>query len=140
MRFPRRRSFAAALAALAALSFVAPAEAKDRISVLYSGDDSVGQRLAYALRQKIASSYLFELVDGNAGARIEFKLTTLDPDSHSSLKGTRTIYSSVIVLINQQSSEFYFTSSVGKCGSDVLASCAESLLSDLANDLAQLRR
>ena len=97
-----------------------------------TGDDTVGSRLAYQVRGQIAQSALFREPKGKE-LYLKVHLVTLDPDSSiESTRGSRTIYAMSLTIVGPiANDEKYLTTTVGKCGTSVVARCAESILSDL---------
>ena len=65
-------------------------EAKISVAVNHSGEDTVGQKLAFALRETIRSSSGYQLISGPK-ATYRISLVTLDPESSPSAAGRWTV-------------------------------------------------
>jgi len=64
-------------------------ESKLSVSVEHSGQDSVGQRLAFALREVIRQSAGYRLVPVS-GSLLRIDLVTVDPERTAAMSGTWT--------------------------------------------------
>jgi hypothetical protein len=83
---------------LTSFSFAKQNNAKITLSVDHSGEDSVGVRLAFALREAIRSSAGYELVSEKALLRVS--LITLDTDPGPQMKGYATAASALFTMRN----------------------------------------
>jgi len=65
-----------------------------QVTVSHTGDDRVGQILAYHLREELQSSAQMKLIDGNTARQyVQVDLITIDPFKGSSEEGRYTTYS-----------------------------------------------
>lgn len=88
--------------------------------------DSVGQRLAFVVKERVRSSSSMSLIlDGRP--RVHLKLVTLE--GNTSNPGDYTVYSAVWVWDSQKLGlPLYLTSSAGYCGTSRIQECAETLV------------
>ena len=75
-------------------------EAKISVSVSHSGEDTVGQRLAFALREAIRSSGGYQLISGPK-ATYRISLVTLDPAKSPAAAGNWTVAAVTFTMRNQ---------------------------------------
>lgn len=115
------------------------------VSVSHSGEDSVGERLAFHIREAIRASNAYELVTGPS-ALFRISLVTLNPDRESS--GNRTAASYVVSMRNtnpfrEQHPETWYpifmTSGVVTSGSARVKETAEELLATLDSEVEEYR-
>lgn len=109
---------------------------KISIDVNHSGEDNIGQRLAFALREAVRESSGYQLTSGPS-AIIRVLLVTLDPDRSAQNRGKWTVASVVITMRNfnpfidgepQTWYPIYLTSSVVTSGSYRVEETAKSIL------------
>lgn len=102
---------------------------KPTVFVSVTGDDAVGRRLTYELRTQIAQSPLLTLSDDKESSLIRVGIVTIGSDSDNYV---RTSYSFVISLRNLSGGFDYLVDHVvGYCGSNVVASCARDVLTNI---------
>jgi hypothetical protein len=127
----RAAFFAFTLVLLVGSSTAQEMEAPRQVGVAHSGDDAVGQTLAYQLRERIKSSSQMELVDlSKAGSGVRINLTTLDPDQGEIDSGNVTVFSSTWIYFFARdglSVQLYLGSQVGNYGVNRLDNAARNL-------------
>jgi hypothetical protein len=110
---------------------------KISVSVRHSGDDNVGQRVAFAVREAVRSSHGYELVSGPS-ALLRVYLVSLDPDREND--GHRTAISYVLAMrnLNEFREGFpaswypiYLTSGIVTCGTNRVQETAQSIVAKL---------
>lgn len=112
----------AAAAALCALTAAGAAEdGRVDVSVIHTGTDGAGKRLAAALAAELRSSKRLNLV-GASDERIGLYLATMPRDG-------ATIYSATWTF-GGMADDGYFTSTVGACEADAIRSCARRLAAE----------
>lgn len=95
------------------------------IYVSHSGDDTVGQKLAYNLRESIAKSAQHNLVYTKKDAAFSIVLITLkDNDAPA------TIYSAVLTIPQNggEGLSYFINSIAGHCGSAKTPACADDII------------
>jgi len=114
-----------------------PAQAEVAVQVVHSGDDSIGQRLAYFYKEALRNSSEFVVaLDPQLGFRV--RLITLDPTERET--GYSTVYSAVWTWNNpEEPYDFYLTTVVGTCGSNRVKGCAEDLLVTTSQQFEKIR-
>lgn len=95
------------------------------VSVSSSGDDPVGQRLAYQVKEEFRRSSSMAYQEDSSKSAIVVHLVTLRGTTFGNESPASTVYS-VAWTIGPQ--EIYYDSSVGICGGSRIASCAEQLV------------
>jgi hypothetical protein len=96
------------------------------IEVAHTGDDTVGKKLVYFLKESIQASSSMHLYTSDDSLRIQLSIVTLEDNPKN--PGSSSVYSVTWLWNNEQTLwPYYLTSSVGYCGSDRVKSCAESL-------------
>jgi hypothetical protein len=128
------------LAGLFFLCAVFPATAQVKVAVIPTTDDTVGNRLVFAIKESIRRSAGMQLVDRTQDGFIRMNIVTLDPDK-SSGGGNRTIYSVVWTAqtFHRPSVTMYLTSSVGTCGTNRVSQCADGLVADTDEQASMVR-
>ena len=123
-------SFSILLFALLALA--GPAGAQVKVYVSSTAEDSVGGRLAYAIKERIRRSSSMEIADRAQDGFIGVNIVTLDPDANSASQGNRTIYSLVWTTktLHQTPVTMFLGNSVGLCGSRRVDECGDDLVAD----------
>jgi hypothetical protein len=108
------------------------------VRVQHAGEDMVGQRFAYQLREAVRGSKAYRL-DQSADAMFTIHLVTLDPDDEAEVRNSRTIAAITMTMSNLVPFErgnpqtwlpIYMNSSVLIVGSGKLESMAQSVLAD----------
>lgn len=109
-----------------------------RVYVSATAEDSVGSRLAFAIKEGIRRSAGLSLADREDDGLIGVRIVTLDPDED---RGNRTIYSVVwtVKTLHDTPVTMYLTNSVGICGSNRVAACADNLVADTDARATQVR-
>jgi hypothetical protein len=109
------------------------------IELQHTGDDIVGSRLAYYVKEGLRKSSGLTLSD-DSDYRIQLSIVTLDPSSNKD--GYSTVYSAVWKLkFPTQLYPFFLNQSVGTCGSRRIEDVADGLVADtdkLATDFVRL--
>lgn len=114
-------------------------DSKISVAVNHSGDDNIGQKLAFALREVIRASSGYQLVSGPS-AIIRVSLVTLDPERSAQNMGMWTVASAVITMRNfnpfddgepQTWYPIYLTSSVVTSGTYKVEETAKSILASV---------
>lgn len=105
------------------------------IRVDSSGDDIVGKRLVYNVKEELRESSAFKLLSTNA--TINMLIHTMDrfPDSPN----VSTMYS-VVWLYTANNQRTYLDSTLGFAGADVVDQSAETIVANTDDLLEQLRR
>lgn len=129
---------------IAALLLVLPsvtfAQKKIAVEVEHTGRDTVGQRIAFAVREGIRGSRGMELVTDSRRPRIKVVVVTIDSSTaergYSSALSVSYLYDNLDVPLSGAliTSEVYF------CGTDRATSCAESIVAKIDSVIEQLRR
>ncbi len=121
-------------------------EQRALVSVSHAGEDSVGQRLAFALREAIRSSAGYRLVDYKE-ALFRVSLVTLDPDR--SLSGNKTAAAVTYTVRNtlpfkdsnpQTWYPIYLTTSIVIAGADRTEDQARGILASLDANIEDYKR
>lgn len=107
------------------------------IEVSHSGDDSVGSRLAYLIKEGIRRSAGLRIAS-NDKSRLIIHLVTMDEFRES--PGTATIYSYTITFYSFGGTEIYLTSGVGSSGTLRVNESAEGLIAKLDREADGLRK
>jgi len=136
MIHPRYLVFVAILLLLTGQSAFAQA----KVFIDATASDRVGSRLAYAIKEGIRRSAGMSLADREEDSLIGVSIVTLDPDRSDS-GGNRTIYSVVWTARTLHSTPvtMYLTNSVGICGVNRVASCADGLVADTDAQATKVR-
>ncbi len=101
-------------------------------------DDSVGERVAYYVREGINRSTTMRTVDRYVDSVIRLSLVCSPPVPRE--RGGRSAYSYQITLYNFDGYyDFALTHGVGVCGSDRVKSCADGLVATTSTELSALR-
>lgn len=97
---------------------------KAAIEVDHTGDDFVGQRLAYQLKEEIRRSSSLRLTNSNE-PRLIISIITIDLEKE--YKGNWSAYSIAWLVCNIKSERF-ITHNVGYCGASRVKEIAESIV------------
>ena len=136
---------------LSAALVSSPASAQDSkvlVSISHSGQDSVGQRFAYAVREAVRSSNGFRLVDEESSG-LQVSIVTVDPERASSSSGNWTAASVTYTMANfipyekgnpQTWYPIYLTSKVMTIGTQRVEEQAKSVMATLDSSLERYRR
>lgn len=111
------------------------------VAVLVSGqcsEDSVGERVAYYVREGINRSTTMHSVDRYADSLIRVSIVCITPEPED--QGSVSKYSYQMSLINFDGYyDYSLTHGVGICGSDRVKSCADGLVATTSSELSELR-
>lgn len=110
-----------------------------RVYVIASADDTVGNRLVYAIKERIRRSAAMEYVDRPQDGIIGVEIVTLNPDRAEDSR--RTIYSIVWTTktFHDTPVTMFLTNSVGICGSSRIQECADDLVADTDKQVTKVR-
>lgn len=117
------------------------------LSVIHSGEDTVGRKLAFAVREAIRSSAGFKLV-GRDDYGMEVRLITIDPETSPQSSGNWTVASVTVVMANFLKYEegnpqtwypIYMTSVVMTVGGQRTEEQAKSILATVDDALDKYR-
>lgn len=120
---------------------------KVKISLYHSGEDIIGKRLAFSIREVIRSSSGYRLVPTNE-AGMEIRLTSLDPDTTNQKTGNWTVAAVAIVMTNffpyekgnpQTWYPIYMTSVLMTVGTQRVEEQAKSILATVDEELEKYR-
>jgi hypothetical protein len=141
------------VAILMSFAFVTSAHAqaseKVTVGVLHSGDDVVGMRLAFALKEALRASQGYQLGTDYARTLVRFNLITLNPVQSRKQTGNWTVASATLTMQNHTRFEpnnpqtwypIYLTSVLVTCGSAEITECANNLMATLEDVLASYWR
>jgi len=115
----------------------------DRVPVQlrHSGDDQVGQRLAFELREVLRSANGMRLVTpSEADPRIVANLVTLDNSSANRGISTAASFALSLDSIEYPVNGFFLSSFVLTCGSNRVSDCARDIAANIDNQIEWLRR
>lgn len=108
------------------------------IYVEVSSDETVGRQLAYEIREKIAGSNRHDLVTSPDDAAFTLQIVTLDDSD-----GSQTVYALSLTLTNfyePKMYQYFISSWVGRCGRDVLLSCASNVAAEIDLEIEPIAR
>ena len=135
---------------LYAAAFTSPAWSqveKLTVSVSHSGDDSVGSRLAFAVREAIRSSSGYQLVSEKSTLQIE--VVTLDPNRGERNSGNQTVSSVTYTMRNflpyekgnpQTWLPIFLSVWIGLAGANRVDEQAKSILAALDREVESYKR
>jgi hypothetical protein len=122
-------------------------ELKTTIAVNHSGDDLVGQRLIFAIRETIRSSHGYQ-IESSPRAAYRINIVTMDPESGSSKNGLSAIAAVTIVKKNtttfnprdpQTWYPIYLTTSVVSVGSKRVDEISKSIVAMLESEIEEYK-
>lgn len=134
------------LLALAALSLspllMAAEDAKPSKLAVYlnqqCSDDSVGQRLAFRIKEELSTSTSMTAADSYDASVVQVSLVCLNPTIQES--GSVSRYSYQVTLLNLKGFyDFALTHGVGACGGQRVAECAEGIVANIDQAVSELR-
>ena len=111
------------------------------IEIVSNAPDIVGQRLVYELKEQIRKSSAFTLVDP-IGSRWQIVITSIASDPNFPNAGTTyaVVWNMVVEdFCGPTPSILYGDSTVGYCGTQVIASAAQTILARTDNLIASVR-
>lgn len=105
------------------------------LMVSYTGDDTVGQGIAYSLREAVASSYQHKLVYTEEDAGFVIILVTVSDDDDAVAS-----YSAVLTMpqLDHKGFRYFITSIAGNCGRQRVTSCGKNILSSFDKDIQEI--
>lgn len=113
------------------LLFVSQAHAQLHVYIDATADDIVGSRLVYAVKESIRRSAGMSLVESEQNAALSVRIVTMNPtrDENGSIQ---TVYSAVWTMrtLHERPVNMYLTQTVGICGQNRIAGCADALVAD----------
>jgi hypothetical protein len=132
------------LAVLLVLLFTIPfASFAQRIPVelIHQGEDSIGQRIAYQVREMIQNSATMVPYSGNVPGWFRVRLMTMDIGEQ---KNNLSCFSTILVMCNKDAKEkipieYYMTSWIGNGGSARVRDIAESIVAGVSKELEAMR-
>lgn len=101
-------------------------------------NDTVGDRVAYHIREGINRSTTMHAVDRYVDSLLRLSIVCLTPDERG--RGNVSKYSYQITLINYEGYyDFSLSHGVGECGSNRAAQCADNIVAGVSSELSDLR-
>jgi hypothetical protein len=106
-----------------------------------TSNDSVGQTLSYAIRERVRRSASMALAAQDRDAKIVLRIVTIDPDQGANSAQNMTVYSATITMWSAHNFplEVYLNSRVGLCGAQRIEQCALRITAQLDEEVTQLR-
>ncbi len=102
-------------------------------------NDSVGQRLAYKVREGLRRSSSMKVADSYGDSVIQMSLVCLDPSAGES--GSVSRYSYSITFLNTKGYyDYQLTHGVGTCGTRRVEECADGLVADIDSEVGKLKQ
>jgi hypothetical protein len=130
------RSLVVLLALLAIPVFGGP---KIPIEVNHTSDEQIGERLAYAVKERIRKSEALTLT--SEGTRFVLIIDAIDPDSDEAYRGARIVFSTTWLLRDEQrNATVYIAASMGKVGAKVINDIADSIVAHTDKIVAERSR
>ena len=100
--------------------------------------DSVGQRLAFKIKEGLNRSTSMAAVDSYSEAAIHVSLVCLSPDPQE--RGSFSRYSYQITVTNFQGFyDFALTHGVGTCGTQRVSECADGIVANIDSEISEFR-
>ena len=131
----------AVLLAIFLVAYSSPSLARTPVVVDHVGKDSVGQRLAYELREVIRGSQSMRLVTAKeSDPRIVIHLITIDTLSSSPGNGTSAAMTVAYDSDNLSLRGYLLTTVVQNCGSQKTQECARNLAASIDDELEYVRK
>lgn len=132
--------FARSLSSAALVTLCAAAWGQTPIEFIYTAEDSVGARLAYAVKEKLLSSKSLAL-SNNTGSRFQARLVTLDGDGRSSQSSNYTIYGVVFTFrFDAEPVPWYLNNFIGTCGVNRIENCADSIVARMSKEVDDIAK
>ena len=127
---------------LFAFAMTANAQEKSYLPVhLFSqcDNDTVGQRVAYRVREGLRRSSSMKVADSYGDSVIQMSLVCLDPSAGDN--GTVSRYSYSITFLNNKGHyDYQLTHGVGNCGTRRVDECADGLVADIDSEVGKLKQ
>jgi hypothetical protein len=115
----------------AGVIFPSAAVAQLTVVVEATAQDTVGSRMAFALRERLRQSSAFKFVTTSEEALFKLGFVTIDASANTSNAGYSTVYSAVFAAWQPQTGTWTFLSNfVGTCGSSRVNECADTLVAE----------
>lgn len=108
----------------------ASAQARDTILLIYRPDEELGQALIYQVKEAFRASKLLDFSESPADTVMTLQIETTAAVQHSLLA-----YSLIYTLDSR-----LVTTTIGTCGRNVFAQCAQSILAATDAALALVRK
>jgi len=113
------------------------AQGKIAVEVDHTGQDIVGSRLAYQVKEGIRRSGGLRLTSIDEPRLIIYLVTM---DEFNDTPGTATIFSYALVSKGTEGPRYFITSGVEKCGTQRINESAEGLVADIDKEADDMRR
>ncbi|MBI2380196.1 MAG: hypothetical protein HYV16_05550 [Gammaproteobacteria bacterium] len=114
-----------------------PVMAKDPVQVLHTGNDIVGERLVYAIKEGVQRSASMRISESERG-RVGVIISSVDMKD-GGLDGV-SAYSIVWVLAQEGNGvSIYIDSTVGFCGGLRVAECADAIVARTSSRIESIR-
>jgi hypothetical protein len=119
------------LAGLIMMLLASVSHAQINVSLATTGEDIIGKRLAFEIREGVRRSAAMRLVDSEERAAIRLQLVTLNPSEQSGSQNW-TVYSVVYTVANLSNvkSSLFMNHYVGTCGSSKISACAAGIVAE----------
>lgn len=109
-------------------AIILPANAQNiPVYVNAKGDDAVGNRLVYVLKEQFRRSAGFSLASREQDGVLLVHIVTINPDERVAQQ-SHTIYSYAISFPAGGNRSWYITSFVGACGTSRVSQCANDMI------------
>lgn len=127
---------------LSLLAVVTAATAKDDKSYVYlynqCDNDTVGQHIAYKVREGIRRSSSMTVADSYEGSAIQVSLICKAPSAND--RGNISYFSYSIRLRNTKGYyDYYLTHGIVDCGANRVDQCADTLVAAIDNTIGELK-
>ncbi len=107
------------------------------------GNDSVGQRLVYAIKQQLRKDPSVALKDTPKGASLVLHVMTLDPNADaptsSGLANNLTVYSAIWLIPHPGALDSLIYDDFGVCGTRRIVECSEAIAARTDKYASQVR-
>lgn len=102
------------------------------IMVEYSGEDIVGQRIAYDLREQISRSQRHKLVYSREQAGFVLRIVTVE-----NTRNVSTSYAAALTMppFDKKGYDYFITMFAGNCGSSRISECSLNILSGFDEEM-----
>lgn len=129
----RKFMFARLIAGLLAMSIIVPAHGQTPLNIYVSssGEDSVGQRLVYSIKQHLRKDPTVAVTDSPKGASLVLHVMTMDPNvdapGSSGLTNRLTAYSALWLIPHPGALDSLIYNDFGVCGTGKIYECSETI-------------
>lgn len=110
---------------------------KTAVNVDHTGDDSLGNTLAFQIREGVRKSAAMALEDRWGDAAVFVNLVTVDGDKEN--RGIYTVYAITISRWNVANVDEYMNTLVGTCGRRLISECATDIVASIDTVAAATR-